>query len=133
MKRVLYLGAVVVLGVALVSIFHRVVFNHVNSFFGFESGQGNDSHYLFWSGAGSNLAYLSVIGGALIYYRKENCKYRWCPFLGHYEFTNPETGVTRKLCALHHPDVRAKWLTREHLQEIQEKRHLYLGDRPGHG
>ena len=102
-------------------------------FFGFDAGQGNGAHYLFWSGAGSDLAYLTFLAAPFVYYRKVNCKQQGCPRIGHYEFTNPDTGVTRMLCWKHHPDVHAKRLTRERVAEIQKRRHLYLGDKPGKG
>jgi hypothetical protein len=132
-RHVLYGLCLGVLAFTVILIFHRIVVGPVQHFFGFDNGQGNDSHYLFWSGAGSDLAYLSIIAGALIYYRKENCKVRWCPFLGHYDLVNPETGITRKVCGWHHPQVHHRTLTMEHVREIQAKHHLHLGDRPGHG
>jgi len=118
---------------AVLAIYHMAVIRWAQAEFGFRNGDGNSPHYLFWSGIGSDLAYLSIFGTALIYYRKENCKRSWCPFLGHYEFTNPETGITRKLCWLHHPDVHRKTLSAEHVRDIQRKRRLYVGDRPGRG
>ena len=133
MRRLAYAAAGVAAVTAVLAVFHGPVFSWVQHFFGFENGAGNGSHYLFWSGAGSDLAYLSVLATAAVYYRKENCKYRWCPFLGHYEFTNPDTGVTRKLCAIHHPDVHHKTLSREHLRDVQRTRHLYFGKHPGKG
>ena len=97
----------------------------LQSFFGFASGDGNGSRYLFFSGAGSDLAYLSFLWGGVVLYRKHNCRMRWCWRLGRHEFTDPH-GVTRSLCYRHHPGVTHKQLTRERL-------HLYVGDRPGRG
>ena len=93
--------------------------------FGFGNGDGNSAYYLFWSGAGSDLAYLSVFAAALGMYRKNNCRMRWCWRLGRHEYTDPHH-VTRLLCWRHHPGVTHKQLTRERL-------HLYLGDKPGKG
>lgn len=103
------------------------------AFFGFQNNGGNGSHYLFWSGAGSDLAYLSVAVGALTFYRKNNCKRAWCWRIGHHEFSDPSDGVSRLLCWKHHPDVKWKALRREQIEAIQRKRHLFLGDRPGPG
>ena len=126
-------AAVIVAAVVVIDLRHGPAADWIQHFFGFETGQGNDSHYLFWSGAGSDLAYLSFVVAGVVWYRRENCRYRWCPFLGHYELRNPDTGVVRKLCALHHPDVHEKTLTSEHLRHIQERRHLFFGGKPGKG
>jgi hypothetical protein len=130
------IGAAAIAAVAVIAVLvtYRLAFiRWAQAEFGFRRGDGNSPHYLFWSGIGSDLAYLSIVGTALIYYRKENCKRSWCPFLGHYEFTNPETGITRKLCWIHHPDVHRKKLSADHIKDIQRKRHVYIGDRPGRG
>lgn len=93
--------------------------------FGFRNGDGNSPEYLFWSGIGSDLAYLTFLAGAVGLYRKHVCQMRWCPRLGRHQYTDPH-GVTRPLCWRHHPDVTHKNLTRERL-------HLYVGSRPGRG
>ena len=98
----------------------------VEAFFGFRPGDGNSASYLFWSGAGSDLAYLTFLWGAIVLYRRHNCRLMRCFRIGRHEFTEPGTGVKRVLCWKHHPDVDRKQLTRERL-------HLYLGDRPGRG
>jgi len=120
-------------GIAVLIIFWAAVAHELQMFFGFRNGDGNGSHYLFWSGSGSNLGYLSLAGGLLIYYRKNNCKRSWCPFLGVHQFTDPEDGVSRLLCWMHHPDVKHKTLKAETIRQIQHKRHLYLGSKPGKG
>ena len=101
--------------------------------FGFANGDGNSPQYLFWSGAGSDLAYLSFAAAAIGVYRKHNCRMRWCWRLGRHEFTDPADQVTRSLCWRHHPDVKHKQLTAGRVAEIQRKRHLYLGKQPGKG
>lgn len=95
-------------------------------FFGFAANDGNSTAYLFWSGIGSDLAYLGFLWGAVALYRQHACRMRWCPRIGRHEFTEPDSGVKRVLCWRHHPDVDRKQLTRARL-------HLYLGDRPGRG
>ena len=97
----------------------------LQAFFGFRGGDGNSSSYLFWSGAGSDLAYLTFLAAAVGVYRKHNCRMRWCLRLGRHDYTDPH-GVTRSLCWRHHPDVTHKNLTRARL-------HLYLGGKPGKG
>jgi hypothetical protein len=100
---------------------------------------GESPWYLFWSGvfpALEGLAALSVIGGIVAWYRRGNCKKRWCPRIGHFPFTDPADGVSRLLCWKHHPDVKHKHLHQALIDEIQERRerhHIYLGDKPGRG
>jgi hypothetical protein len=127
--------AVGVLAVITCLVVFRLVITHwLQGEFGFRRGDSNSPHYLFWSGIGSDLAYLSVVTGALLYYRKENCRRTWCPFLGRHEFTDPTDGVMRKLCWMHHPDVQHKTLSDETIGKIQEKRRrFYLGKQPGKG
>ena len=102
-------------------------------FFGVASGDSNSPAYLFWSGAGSDLAYLSVLAAAIGVYRKHNCQMRRCWRIGRHEFTDPDGGVTRAVCWRHHPDVKHKQLTAGRISEIQKRRHLYLGKQPGKG
>ncbi len=102
-------------------------------FFGFAPGDGNGAPYLFWSGAGSDLAYLTVLAAVLGAYRKHNCQMRRCWRLGRHEFTDPADRVTRNLCWRHHPDVKARQLTAARIAAIQQRRHLYFGQRPGKG
>ena len=94
-------------------------------FFGVAQGDSNSSAYLWWSGVGSDLAYLSFLIAGVTLYRRHNCRMRWCWRLGRHEYTDPD-GVVRVLCWKHHPDVKYKNLTRERL-------HLYLGKKPGRG
>jgi len=87
-------------------------------FFGFRNGDGNGSHYLFFSGSGSDLAYLSVFWGALVFYRKNNCHRALCWRLGHYDQLDPLTGITHKLCWRHHPAVKQRALKLHHIEAI---------------
>lgn len=127
------LGITVLAGLVVLGIWWAPVASHVATFFGFANGQGNSSHYLFWSGAGSDLAYLTFLGGAVAVYRKHNCQRKGCPRIGRHEFTDPRDNVKRNLCWKHHPDIRARQLTAEVIADIQKRRHLYIGKQPGKG
>lgn len=131
-KTIVALVIAGVLAWVIVWRWHHLLAWSQNSF-GFRRGDGESPHYLFWSGIGSNLAYLSIIGGVVIYYRQKNCKRKWCPLIGDYPFTNPETGISRNLCWVHHPRVHDRTLTGARIREIQGKHHLYLGGKPGDG
>lgn len=133
MKRIAAAVLLVIIGVPLLIIFWGLIALHLADFFGFQPRDANGSHYLFWSGAGSDLAYLSGFGAFLIYYRKNNCKKAWCPFIGYHDFTDPKDGITRKLCWVHHPDVRHKTLHSDTIREIQQRHHLHFGKQPGKG
>lgn len=100
-------------------------------FLGLDDPSGHG--YLFWSGTGSDLAYMSFLWAGLILYRRHNCRQKWCWRIGRYGLTDPETSVTRLLCHKHHPDRPARYLSPERIADIQRRRHLYLGARPGRG
>jgi hypothetical protein len=72
--------------------------------FGFASGDGNGAHYLFWSGAGSDLAYLGAGGGAItsavVLYRHHNCHEPRCARIGRVRVDDHGT----LSCFRHHPD-----------------------------
>lgn len=133
LRHYLIMGAATLGVIIMLTIFWVVIARTLATFFGFNNGAGNSSHYLFWSGAGSDLAYLSFLAAGITVYRKHNCNQQWCPRIGKHEFVNPETGVKRMLCWKHHPEVHHKYLTTEHIREIQHKRHLYFGKNPGRG
>ena len=68
-------------------------------FFGFRNGDGNGSHYLFWSGSGSDLGELAIIGGLLGLFRKHNCEVHGCWRMGRHQ-----TAAGHMVCRRHHPD-----------------------------
>lgn len=63
-------------------------------------------------------------------YRRTNCKRRWCWRIGHHPFTDPATGISRLLCAVHHPDAHHKHLTDELIAVIHERRKMAAAFRP---
>jgi hypothetical protein len=75
--------------------------------------------YAFWSGFGSDLAYLGVFW-ALI--RRYNCHQPRCPRLGRF----PVAGTSWLACRRHHPEPPARG-------SIRGQYHLYIGERPGRG
>lgn len=59
--------------------------------------------YGFWSGFGSDLSEVSIALSILASVRTKNCHRRWCWRVGHFDYHDPDTGVTRKFCHRHHP------------------------------
>lgn len=99
------------------------MFHSVAHFFGFDPGQGNGSFYLFWSGAGSDIAELSILGWIYITLRRYNCHAAGCWRIGRH----PVEGTTYTVCRKHHPEGKPA------ADLIRHRYHLYLGDRPGRG
>jgi hypothetical protein len=64
--------------------------------------------YGWWSGAGSDLAYLGIIGALA---RRGNCEVKGCWRLGRHK-----TAAGHKVCRRHHPDdhLTAQQVTAEH-------------------
>lgn len=134
MIRRLVLGALAVAVAVALSLWWGTTVAHLATLFGFNNGGGNSSHYLFWSGAGSDLAYLSFLVAGVTLYRKHNCHKTWCPRIGKFEFEDPRDGVKHMLCWKHHPDVKHKTLRDEVISEIAACRKLvHLGKQPGRG
>ena len=75
--------------------------------------------YLWWSGIGSDLAYLGIIWAV---FRRLNCHQPRCPRLGRF----PVEGTQLHACHRHHPAPPAR-------ETIQKRWHLYFGERPGDG
>jgi len=57
---------------------------------------------------------LSVLGLVSHNLAKHNCHARWCPRIGHYDYTD-DKGVVYKLCAKHHPDTPNRAPTAEQI------------------
>lgn len=70
---------------------------------GSENTNGAPPNYNFWSGFGSDIAEVTIIGAMIGIFKKHNCHTRWCFRIGRHEFTDSATGVTYMLCRKHHP------------------------------
>ena len=80
-------------------------------------------YYGFWSGFGSDLGELAIIGGLIGIYRKHNCHVKGCWRIGRH----PVEGTDFTVCRPHHPDKAPT------AADLRHKYHLYLGDKPGDG
>jgi hypothetical protein len=77
-------------------------------------------YYGFWSGFGSDIGEVTIVGGLLAIYKKHNCHSRWCWRFGHHDFADEATGITWKLCRAHHPAHPGRRLTRDHIARIHK-------------
>lgn len=55
--------------------------------------------YGWWSGAGSDLGELAIIGGLITVARRHNCEVHGCWRLGRHQ-----TAANHHVCRVHHPD-----------------------------
>ncbi len=86
---------------------------------GLDSGSG--PAYLAWSGFGSDLGELTLVGGLLAVYRRHNCHTRWCWRVGHHDFTDTTAGLTYRLCARCHPEHPGRHLARARIARIHAR------------
>jgi hypothetical protein len=96
-------GGALAAGLAFLVLYWAAVATQAQHFFGFEAGGGNGSHYLFWSGSGSDLGELSIVIAifSLLYamLRKHNCEVHGCWRIGRHD-----TAAGHTVCRRHHPD-----------------------------
>ena len=85
------------------------------------NSSGTPPNYNFWSGFGSDLGEVTIVGGMLAIYRKHNCHSRWCWRFGHHDFTDEATGLTFRLCRKCHPAHPGRRLTRGHFARIHQE------------
>lgn len=55
--------------------------------------------YALWSGAGSDLGEIAIIGGLISVVRKHNCEVHKCWRIGRHQ-----TAANHNVCRRHHPD-----------------------------
>jgi hypothetical protein len=60
---------------------------------------GAPPNYNFWSGFGSDIGEVAIIGGLISVYRRHNCEVHRCWRLGRHE-----TAAGHHVCRRHHPD-----------------------------
>jgi hypothetical protein len=86
-------------------------------------GQYSDK-YNFWSGFGSDIGEVLILGGVIQLYRKHNCHVTNCWRIAHHKQVDNATGTEYPLCKKHyravHPEV-PKRLELEHLIRIHKK------------
>ena len=86
--------------------------------------------YAFWSGFGSDIGELALLGAVLGAWHRVNCHASGCWRIGRQHVD----GTTFVTCRRHHPDGKptAARIAKAH-HDYRERMHLYLGERPGDG
>ncbi|MGH7722232.1 MAG: hypothetical protein ACRENL_05275 [Candidatus Dormibacteria bacterium] len=72
----------------------------VGHFFGLDNAAG--APYLWWSGMGSDLSEVAIIGAVIGLFTRHNCHVKGCWRLG----TRPVGGTTHVVCSRHHPQPK---------------------------
>jgi hypothetical protein len=148
--QLVVLGAAVVLAVVGIALW-IVRASVVNHWLAVHTGTVNEPgpYYGFWSGFGSDIAELGILGavGTAAYhqFRKYNCHEPGCWRIG----THPAAGGKFVLCYRHHPELEGTKPTHDviaqahadhvaqqsgihsKLQEIHEHLHLHEDDKAG--
>jgi hypothetical protein len=70
--------------------------------------------YNFWSGSGSDISEITLLGIAIAGWKHVNCAAPWCFRIGRH----PTADGLHKLCRRHHPDLPNRRLS---LQEIHDR------------
>lgn len=88
-----------------------MIFVHIWDWFLTFSGSNNTSgvQYGFWSGFGSDIGEVVIIGGVVSIFRQHNCHVKGCYRFGKHEVE----GTPYKTCKIHHPDMGSGDITHE--------------------
>lgn len=78
---------------------------------GSSNTSGAPRNYNFWSGFGSDIGEVTIIGGMVAIYRKHTCHEPRCWRLGHH----PVEGTPFQACRKHHPTLKNEKPKRGHM------------------
>lgn len=92
--------------------------NWIYYFFGFS---GSGSHYGWWSGAGSDLGEVTIIGGMYAIWKTHNSAAKHCPWIGKH----PVAGTGTKTCHLHSTLAKHQELHEAHAREHPDQHALF--------
>lgn len=97
--------------------------NHLFNLFLHLTGSDNTSgvFYGFWSGFGSDIGELGIIGGLVAMYRKNNCHVKWCWRFSHMRVE----GTHFKTCHKHSTASHHALLRQIHAEKYPEQ-HKFL-------
>lgn len=119
MKRaVLTALAVAVLGLVILAGLHRLDVQH---WLAVHTGTVNEpgGYYGFWSGFGSDVGEVALIGGLITVARAHNCHVHSCWRVGRHQVK----GTPYKTCRKHHPSAPddRRHLTAEHIRAAHDR------------
>lgn len=97
--------------------------NWIYYFFGFG---GSGPHYGFWSGAGSDIGEVTLVGGMYAVWHHHNCGVKWCPWVGK----TPVDGTPHKTCHVHSTLAKHKELHDAHAEQHPEQHELLRRQTP---
>jgi hypothetical protein len=80
---------------------------------GSQNTSGAPPNYNFWSGFGSDLGEVAILGGLVTWARHANCEVHGCWRLGRHQ-----TAAGHRVCRRHHPDDR---LTAQAVQDAHQQ------------
>jgi hypothetical protein len=88
---------------------------HLFHWFEVHTGTVNESgpYYGFFSGFGSDLGEIALIGGIVTLFRHGNCGQKGCWRWGRHDYAMD--GISHKLCRKHHPHHSGKAVTGEEI------------------
>lgn len=89
---------------------------HLQHFIGADNVSG--AAYGFWSGFGSDLGEVAIIGGVIQLVRHHNCHVKGCPRVGKFQVE----GTPYKVCKLHHPGTPEGDITYLHIVKAYKER-----------
>ena len=76
----------------------------LNEIYHYMGLHGYGSWYAFWSGLGSDITEVAILGGMITAYRKVNCNVKGCWRLQWRDYLDAD-GNPHKWCKKHHPDT----------------------------
>lgn len=95
----------------------HAVLTWLSTLFGMDNLSG--PNYGFWSGIGSDIGEVTIIGGAVMLYRHHNCHVEGCLRLGKY----PVEGTPYVVCKRHHPGM-PEHITYAHILDAKGAGHV---------
>lgn len=99
---------------------------HIWTWFLTATGSSNTSgvQYGFWSGFGSDLGEIALIGSVITLYKTHNCNVKRCPRIAHHEVG----GTTYKTCNKHATEENHDELHALH-KLLHPKQHKFLKEK----
>lgn len=101
--------------------FILIIWHWLQEFLGINTGIPGHTvrWYNFWSGFGSDLGEVTVIGGAIMIYKHHNCAVPRCPRIAHRKYEIKET--KQYTCRHHHTQKWHDLLVKQFKQDYPDQ------------